>query len=323
MFLPVLSPVDHLGGSSQHVGPVGLEREGKIVGDLSSEGHDSSGAALDLVDVEDSLQAQLLEVEPVALIEVSRHSLRVAVDHDGLLALSNQSAQAQHGAVVKLDAASNPVSPATHNHDAMVVEGNVTLSSVVGHVEIVGLSWELGRKGVNLFDNWSDAHPDSQLAGLSLRAADPLADLPVGEASLLGQEHHVLGNRLLVVVAEIVGEDSEVLELAQEPSVNLGDLVDAVDRVPSVVEGVGDGVDSVGSGTGKLLVSLLVRELGKGLKALPGGVDHPHGLLDALGEVTGNRHDLSNRSHLGSNLLLDAIELGEIPSWVLDDTVIE
>mmetsp|Transcript_4160 Transcript_4160/g.10064 ORF Transcript_4160/g.10064 Transcript_4160/m.10064 type:complete len:401 (+) Transcript_4160:1745-2947(+) len=205
VLLPVLSPVDHLGRRAQHVGPVGLEGEREVVGDLTSEGHDCPSAAFHVVDVQNSLQAELFEVEPVALIEVGRNGLRVAVDHDCLLPLSDQSSQAQDRSVIKLHAASDPVRPTSHHHDAMVVEGDVTLSAVVRHVQVVGLRGELSSQGVNLLDNRSDSHAGSQLTSLRLRAADPLADLPVREASLLGEKNHVLGDSLLVVIAEVVG----------------------------------------------------------------------------------------------------------------------
>lgn len=45
-----------------------------------TDGDDDAGAVFDIVNVEDALEAQLLEVEPVALVVVSRHRLGVEVD---------------------------------------------------------------------------------------------------------------------------------------------------------------------------------------------------------------------------------------------------
>jgi hypothetical protein len=41
-----------------------LERDGKVVGDLSSERHNGASGVLELVDVKHTLQRELLEVKP-------------------------------------------------------------------------------------------------------------------------------------------------------------------------------------------------------------------------------------------------------------------
>lgn len=58
-----------------------------------------------LVDVQDPLQRQFLKVEPVTLVEIRAHCLRVAVHHHGLPAQLAQGADAGDGAPVELDAA--------------------------------------------------------------------------------------------------------------------------------------------------------------------------------------------------------------------------
>ena len=49
-----------------------------------------------VVDIQNTLQAQLFKVKTVALVVVRTHSLRVVVDHDGLLAQVAQGTQALH-----------------------------------------------------------------------------------------------------------------------------------------------------------------------------------------------------------------------------------
>jgi hypothetical protein len=56
--------------------------EGDVVGDLPAHGQEDAERLLPLIDVEDPLEAELVEVEPVADVVVGRHGLRVVVDHD-------------------------------------------------------------------------------------------------------------------------------------------------------------------------------------------------------------------------------------------------
>mmetsp|Transcript_53358 Transcript_53358/g.126154 ORF Transcript_53358/g.126154 Transcript_53358/m.126154 type:complete len:499 (-) Transcript_53358:1442-2938(-) len=153
--------------------------------------------------------------------------------------------------------------------------------------------------------------------------ADAGRDLLVGEAGLLGEDAHGAGERLDVVVAHVRRQHRAVLELAEEPAVDARHLMDALHRVAGVVEGVGERVDPVRRRLHQLHVPLLVGPRALGLETLPGAVDHAHGLLETLGEVTRDGHHLADGAHLGADLPLDMREFVEVPAGVLDDAVVE
>mmetsp|Transcript_7752 Transcript_7752/g.19782 ORF Transcript_7752/g.19782 Transcript_7752/m.19782 type:complete len:385 (-) Transcript_7752:47-1201(-) len=66
----ILGVVDVLSGRAQDLDVSRIERERKVVGDLPADGEDDARGRLELVDVEHALEAELLEVEPIALIVV-------------------------------------------------------------------------------------------------------------------------------------------------------------------------------------------------------------------------------------------------------------
>ena len=110
--LPVLGQVDGVLGRAQdgHAGcvqPLGdLERR------LPPELHDDALGLLVLDDVEHVLEGERLEVEAVGGVVVGGDRLRVAVDHDGLVAQLAHLLDGVDAAVVELDALADAVGAA-------------------------------------------------------------------------------------------------------------------------------------------------------------------------------------------------------------------
>ncbi|CAM5561414.1 hypothetical protein SBADM41S_01616 [Streptomyces badius] len=84
----VLGGVDRLRGGADDGNAVVLERLGEAEGGLAAELHDDTGdrarQRFGVHDLQDVLQGERLEVEPVGGVVVGGDGLRVAVDHDGL-----------------------------------------------------------------------------------------------------------------------------------------------------------------------------------------------------------------------------------------------
>ena len=181
----------------------------------------------------------------------------------------------------------------------------------VGHVKVVGLSRELGGESINLLDNGKDAVSLTQVTDLGL---SPLtfggiavaSDLTITETSdLEGTE--ALGSILADEVVEVVlvlaslSHGRNVLELAEEPLVDLGELVDLI-NAPAILK---SGLDSEETGIGGRLELLLERDLTlindetriATLETIKGGVDHTACLLDHLLEGAADGHDLTDTEH--------------------------
>ena len=109
----MLGVVDRLGRGAQdrHAGVLEPLRQAER--GLAAEGADDpghrAGGALGLDHLEDVLEGQRLEVEPVGGVVVGGDGLGVAVDHHGLVAGVLQRHDRVHAGVVELDALPDPV----------------------------------------------------------------------------------------------------------------------------------------------------------------------------------------------------------------------
>ena len=111
------------GAEDRHLGR--FERLGKLERRLAAELHDD---ALDLAvrllfahDLEHVLFGERLEIEPVRGVVVGRHRLRIAIDHDGLVARVGQREGGMAAAIVELDALADAVRSAAENDDLLFV----------------------------------------------------------------------------------------------------------------------------------------------------------------------------------------------------------
>ena len=164
--MSVLGVVDLLGVGTENVDTRLLQPKSNVLGQLTSDGDDNSLGSLHLVNVHDSLPAELLEVESVSLVEVGRDSLGVVVDHDGLLAQVSDSSRAGDGTPVELDGGTDSVDTRTENHGSVLVKLDVVSSGVVGGVEVVGVGGELGSESVDSLDEGSNAEGLSERSDL-------------------------------------------------------------------------------------------------------------------------------------------------------------
>eukprot|EP00962_Isochrysis_galbana_P040190 scaffold14529_cov117-Isochrysis_galbana.AAC.11 len=320
----VLGRVDHggRGASDIDAGVAHLERQ--RVWNLAADRHDGVLAALQLVHVEHPLERQFLKVEPVALVEVGRHRLRVVVDHDRLLAQLPQRPDGRDGAPVELDRRADPVDARADHHGTVLVEDHVVLVAVVRQVQVVCGGRELSGHRVDLLDEGRDAHRLAQLADVQLGRAEQRGQLLVGEARLLGLHQRGGRQRVGSVLLENGPHVGDPLELPQEPGVDRGVAVNAVDR-PAALERLGHRVDArVGRDLERLYQVLLgFGHKLVGLKALDGRVGHAECLLQRLLECPADGHDLADRLHGRADLARDAVELGQVPAGNLDHDVVQ
>ncbi|GKT45601.1 LOW QUALITY PROTEIN: uncharacterized protein ColSpa_05782 [Colletotrichum spaethianum] len=313
----VLSVVNHLGGGTENLDAGAVQRQSDVVGGLSTHGTEDTGSVLQLVDVEDALQADNLKVELVGLVVISAHGLRVVVDHNGLEAILAEGANGADGAPVELDRGTDTVDTGAQDHDAVVLERHIALSGVV-----VGVSRELGSDRVDLLDKRHDASLLSQGADGNLVGAPELGELAVRETESLGLQEDVgrLGDVAGSVVGHLLGEVTQALELVEEPLVDLGELPDLLDGVARV-HGVGDGEQTL---VGRRLELVIDGHQRLGLvKSKVVEVNGTDGLLNGFLEASADAHDLTNTLHGRAQLSGNTGELLQVPTGHLDDNVVE
>ena len=152
---------------------------------------------------------------------------------------------------------------------------------------------------------------------------DGSLDLKIGEALLLGkaQEFHRHVLKSVVGVHVLVGLD-DVLQLIEEPFVDLGEVVDLIYRVAGA-HSLGDHEDAL---VGRLPESLLQvgdLKLLVAHEAVRPLADHPEALLDGLLETAPDGHHLAHGLHRRTDLAGDTVELAEIPARNLADNVVK
>mmetsp|Transcript_33629 Transcript_33629/g.83769 ORF Transcript_33629/g.83769 Transcript_33629/m.83769 type:complete len:577 (-) Transcript_33629:2098-3828(-) len=331
--VPVLRLVDLQRGSAEHVHARAHERQRDGVGNLPADGDEHAVAALRLVHVQHAFEGELVEVETVALVVVRAHRLGVVVEHHARLAQLAQRADGRHGAPVELHTAADTVHTTAKHECALLIECNVVLVSVVGHVQVVGRGGRLRAGRVDLLDDGPNAMAQARGTHVHLTrrhaVTNETGDLLVGEARLFGDEHG--GRRQLVQgdAGQHTPHVRDALLLPQEPWVDLRQRVDAVHR-PAPVECGCHREDARVRRHLKCVGQLRVRgdavvaeaDLGR-LEAEAGGVDHAQRLLQRLLPRATDGHHLAHRLHGRADFARDFLELVEVPARHLGDDVVE
>jgi hypothetical protein len=128
----VLGEVDGVGRGAEDRDAGLFQRVGELQRRLAAEldDHAEQRAVLLLLaqDLEHVLVGQRLEIEPVGGVVVGRHGLRVAVDHDRLVARVLEREGGVAAAIVELDALADPVGAAAEDDDLRAVGGRASHS---------------------------------------------------------------------------------------------------------------------------------------------------------------------------------------------------
>ncbi len=310
--LAVLCDVDALGGGAQNGNARAVQRLGQANGRLAAEGHHHAHGLLHVDDAQHVLVGQRLEVEPVGGVVVGGDGLGVVVDDDHVVAELFERPDAVDGGIVELDAlADADGAGAEHDDDRLARAGERAglALRVEGGVEVGRLRVEFRAAGVH--------HLERGLhLGQRLRAGEPL-QRRVGVAELFAGEilrvRQAMGNARLVI--------RQLLELAQEPAVDLRDLVDvlhgnaALERLehgeqPMVVHPVEPLFDVYAA------VVRTVERVQLDLRAA-------HGLHQRHFEAVGDGHDLAGGLHLSAQRAARARKLVEGPLGEFDHHVVQ
>lgn len=252
---------------------------------------------------------------------VKQDEVLTYVNHDSLLAHFSEGLGSADSTPVKLDGASDTVDTASKNHGSLVLKGDIMRRSIVRGVKVVGIGREFSSEGVNLLDPGVDTKAVTVGANLVLGGLDGHGDLSVRETQLLGLENLVLLQSLEAAGSlHLAGAVNQVLELVQEPFVNLGQVMDLVDGVVLVEHGLANGEPSAVSRVLELkveIVKLVTLETDKAR------VNLTNSLLERFFKGTTDSHNFTDRLHGTANVALDVLELGKIPAGDLGHNVVQ
>ncbi|GAA3072703.1 hypothetical protein GCM10020000_66920 [Streptomyces olivoverticillatus] len=321
----LLGEVDGLGRGADDRHAVVLEclRQAQrgLAAELHDDARDRARLLLGVDDLQDVLQGERLEVEPVGGVVVGGDGLRVAVDHHGLVASLAEREGGVDAGVVELDALADAVGAgAEDDHRGLLARRDLGLL-VVGGVEVRGLGSELGGAGVDRLVDRADPQRVPDLAHDVLAQTADRGDLGVGEAVPLG-----LGEQLgleLLGGAELLGDLVDQEELVDEPGVDLRRLEDLLRGGPGA-DGRHDGVDPAVGGDDRLGQQLgLVADGAHKVELRALLLQRAQRLLQRLGEVAADGHGLADRLHGRGEGGVGGRELLEGEAGRLDHDVVE
>ncbi len=145
----VLGAVDGVRAGADDRHAVGFQRPGQLQRGLPAVLDDHALGLLLADDLQHVLQGQRLEIQPVGGVEVGGHRFRVAVDHDGFVAVLAQGESGMDAAVVELDALADAVGAAAQHHDFGAVGRFGLALFLIGGIQIGGAGGEFGGAGIH------------------------------------------------------------------------------------------------------------------------------------------------------------------------------
>ena len=187
----------------------------------------------------------------------------------------------------------------------VVLEGDVALHTGVCNIQIVGLCRVFRSKGVYLFYYRKDAVVLAQLSYYKtclchavklLLQADCTSYLEVGETIDLCRAHQLLVKCIYIALLHLLINVDDMLQLLEEPLVNLSQLVDIVNGI-SLVHSLRDDEDTLVCRFTKSSVDIRNLEFLVLNEAVHALTDHTETLLDSLLEVAADSHYLTDRLH--------------------------
>ena len=115
---------------------------------------------------------------------------------------------------------------------------------------------------------------------------------------------------------------NDILQFLDEPRINFGQFVDAVDGV-TLFQSLSDGEDTQVGWVGQLFVKVVELRVVVAHKTVHTLTNHTQTFLDEFLESATDGHDFTHRLHAGANLTAHTHELGQVPTWNLTDEVVE
>ncbi len=159
--LAVFGEVDRFGRGADdgHAGGAQALREveRRLPAELDDHADLRAGLRFVVVDGEHVFKNERLKVEAVAGVVVGGDGLRIAVDHDGLVAVVFEREGGVAAAVVELDALADAVGAGAEDDDLRRFGRRRFVLFVVGRVEVGRHRFEFGGAGVDELEDGADS----------------------------------------------------------------------------------------------------------------------------------------------------------------------
>ena len=158
--LAVFGRVDHVRAGTDDGHAIGFQIQRQLQGRLTAILHNHARGFFFFHNFQHVFQSDGFEIQAVRRIVIGGHGFGVAVHHNGFITIFPHGQSRVYTAVVKFNALTNTVRPATQDHD-FLARGGLCLTlrafALVGGIHIRGIGGELGRAGIDTLVHRSHA----------------------------------------------------------------------------------------------------------------------------------------------------------------------
>ena len=309
------------------------ELERRLAAELNDHALERAALALLVEYRQHVLGGQRLEIESVRSVVVRRDGLRIAVDHDRLVARRAQRERGVAAAIVELDPLPDPVRAAAEDDDLFALRGVGFASDLAGERGFVGRihvgrgRCELSRAGVDALEHRLNAEPLARRRDVGFGLAGKRCKARVREAARL-QRSEVSRVVRQAMRADHSLEAHDLGDPFEEPGVDLADLVDLLDahahtqRLRHFEQAIGRRLPD--RGAQHVMVVAEAKSVDFDLvKPVEARLQRAQGLLQRLGEGAADRHRFADRFHRCGQRGFGAGKLLEREARDLGDDIVD
>src|SRR5471032_1964206 len=319
--LAVFGSVDHVrrGADDRHAIRFQVQRQ--LQRSLAAVLHDHAHRFFDGDDFQHVFQGQGLEIQAVGGIVIGRHGFRVAIDHDGFVAIFAHGEGRVHAAIVELDTLADTVRATAQYHDLFLV-GRIRFALfVIRGIHVCRVGREFSRASIDALVDRADVQGVALLTHGSIRRLQQEAQTAVRETFLLQLVQGVLVQVFQLLRVQPQFQVDDFLDLDQEPWVDLGQLVHFF-QGKTLGKRIAHVPDTLRTRLAQFFFDLFA-VLGFLVHAVHAHFQAAQGFLERFLEGTANRHHFTNRLHLRRQVVVGGREFLERETRDLGDHVID
>ncbi len=208
-----------------------------------------------------------------------------------------------HTTIVELDALSDPVrATAQHHHLAARAQGNLVLAGI-GRIIVSSVLHAANR---NRFPGLHNPQCLTPLPHLRFRYLEELGEIAIRKSILFGLNQQGIGQILPLAREQLLLEIDQFLHLLKEPGLDVGPAAQILHACTLTQRFIQQELTFAGRLT-QTVENRIQTQLGKILcesKSVTARLQRPDRLVQSLFIGFANAHDLADRLHLGSQLVL-------------------
>src|SRR5690606_11205833 len=189
--LAVFGAVDRIRRGADDGHAVGFEIARQFQRRLAAELHDHADRLFLGDDFEHVFERYRLEVQAIGSVVVSRNRFRVAVDHDGFIAIFAHRQRRMHAAIIELDTLADTVR-ATTQHQNLVARADIGFALfLVGRVHVGRAGRKFRRAGIDALVDRTNAKLVTTATQFLFADRQQYREPFVGETLAFQTEHEV------------------------------------------------------------------------------------------------------------------------------------